>query len=334
MSRWTTLLGTICGLSTSAVWGQAPAGTPASVPARWSLPPGVLRVIPSEPEAKEALTGPFPLADLPAPAFTPQTIPATETLAQMASRVTLHQQIWNLEFAFKPMRMVRVDLPAAGGRTERKLIWYMVYRVRYLGSDVSLSPEQANFSEATFQAANKTKFPGVETTGTSPRVRLYPRFVLEENYELKKAYPDRVIPAAKAIIFAREFSQNRTENPDGTLYDAVEISTIDIPQSDTNDAKGIWGVVTWENIDPRVDYFSVYIQGLTNAQRLDVSQGRKGSVTLKTLKLNFWRPGDSVEETEEEVRFGIPVHPDPEQRAEMLSRYGQTTHLDFLWLYR
>ena len=29
----------------------------------------------------------------------------------------------------------------------------------------------------------------------------------------------------------------------------------------------MWGVATWEYVDPRMDFFSIYVKGLTNAYR-------------------------------------------------------------------
>src|SRR5205085_7594876 len=68
-------------------------------------------------------------------------------------------------------------------------------------------------------------------------------------------------------------------------------------------------------IYPRVDFFSVYVQGLTNAYRwVDPPEGFKkgdspgtGRVLLqKTLMLNFWRPGDEYVEDQRIIRYGIP----------------------------
>jgi len=82
-----------------------------------------------------------------------------------------------------------------------------------------------------------------------------------------------------------------------------------------------WGVATWEDIDPKIVQFSVYVTGLTNAYRWKdtpggykegdaVGTGRK--LERKTLKLNFWRPGDEYYESEGEIRYGIPGRVDYE----------------------
>ena len=43
------------------------------------------------------------------------------------------REIWCLEFSFKPLRMIEVDVPLPAGGTQRKLVWYLVYRVRNTG---------------------------------------------------------------------------------------------------------------------------------------------------------------------------------------------------------
>ena len=105
----------------------------------------------------------------------------------------------------------------------------------------------------------------------------------------------------------------------------------------------MWGVVTWEDVDPRIDFFSVYIRGLTNAfefvdppgaYRAGQPPGSGRLFTYKTLQLNFWRPGDSVLEHEGEIRYGVPVDTDPNAQAYVLDAFGLTERLDHLWIYR
>ena len=38
-----------------------------------------------------------------------------------------------------------------------------------------------------------------------------------------------------------------------------------LKQSTPEEDNSVWGLATWEDVDPRVDFFSVYIKGLTNA---------------------------------------------------------------------
>ena len=80
-------------------------------------------------------------------------------------------------------------------------------------------------------------------------------------------------------------------------------------------------MATWTDIDPRIDYFQIYVAGLSNAYRFADPPGAyhagdpPGSgrrYAQKTLKLNFWRPGDEHEINEGEVYYGIPGQVDYE----------------------
>ncbi len=77
--------------------------------------------------------------------------------------------VWGFEFAFKPARVIEVDYPTPGGKLRRKLVWYMIYRVRYLGGD--LEPTLAQTEDLV----------GIPTTPKEVRyksVRFIPRFTL------------------------------------------------------------------------------------------------------------------------------------------------------------
>jgi hypothetical protein len=130
-----------------------------------------------------------------------------------------------------------------------------------------------------------------------------PRFVLEVK-EPHKLYPDRLVPVAVPLIRKRE-DANRP------LSNTIEI-TREIPPTPKGQDDSVWGVVTWEDIDPRTDRFSIYIQGLTNAYLWDDPPGafkvgdKPGvgrELYAKTLILNFWRPSDTEHEHEDEIRY-------------------------------
>ncbi|MCA9246553.1 MAG: hypothetical protein KDA42_05540 [Planctomycetales bacterium] len=286
------------------------------------LAPGVETTIPSDIVPEETLSV-HPLIELRAKnslQWTPNYNPESRTLYAKVAEVEFRRQIWCLEFIFKPLRMVEVDVPQPSGKMQRKLIWYMVYRVRNAGSQ--LDPQQQE--DGTFT-----------TAPVANEVRFIPQFVLESNDpELKdadgrkKAYLDRVIPVAKAPILRRE-------KPPGEVYNSVQIASVKIPASTERADRSVWGVVTWENVDPRIDYFSIYIKGLTNAYKWEDPQGayRDGSppgagrrFVRKELKLNFWRPGDQFNQTEKEIQFGTPAGKE--------DLYDVPTGVDYLWLYR
>lgn len=209
-----------------------------------------------------------------------------------AKNVAFRRDIWTLEFRFKPVRMIWVDVPQANGKMRRKLIWYMVYNVTNPGK--AMKPAQQE--DGTF-----------EIEYVDRPVRFIPLFKLEAP-EFNKVYPDRVIPVAVGPIRSRE-------DPNRTFHTSVEMSR-EIGVGET-----LWGVAMWEDVDPRIDRFSVYVHGLTNAYKWQddaakvqpgapVGTGRR--LARKILKLNFWRPGDEYLEKEDEIRFGIPGEVDYE----------------------
>jgi hypothetical protein len=227
-----------------------------------------------------------------------------------AKDVDFRHEIWGLQFKFKPVRMISVDVPQSSGKMQRKLIWYMVYSVTNTGKtmmpvkDAPLSYEK--------ELANKEKI--YEIKSVDKPIHFSPAFLLDGHNRLKegegftKLYPDRVIPVADAAIQVREGYGQK-------ILTSVEMNR-DIPVGRT-----VWGVATWEDLDPKIVQFSVYVTGLTNAYRWEdtpegykegdpVAKGRK--LLRKTLKLNFWRPGDSYYETEDEIRYGIPGRVDYE----------------------
>jgi len=279
-------------------------------------------VIPSEPETAETMAGPIGLTNVTRLDWKPSFSPETATLRQKASTVVLRHNVWNLEFAFKPVRMIYADIPQPNGKMHRKLIWYMVFRVKNKGQHLRPNPVKDQFNHITYDTPVKVNevlnFGAAQPTGT---IRFFPHFVLE-SLEQRKQYLDRVMPVAIPLIQLREMRG-------GKLYNTVEITKVGIPVSTEIEDRSVWGVVTWEDIDPRVDYFSVYVQGLTNAFRLE-----GGRHLQKTLKLNFWRPGDVVYEHEKEIRYGVPSVSDSIEQAKILAKYGLEERVDHLWLYR
>ncbi|QDU91424.1 hypothetical protein Pla175_48470 [Pirellulimonas nuda] len=288
------------------------------------LAPGVLTTIPLDLRADDT-SSKHDLLELASDAklnWTPDFLPGTRTLSSKAKEVWFQRPIWQLEFEFKPLRMIYVDVPQPGGAVRRELVWYLVYRVRNPGTQLSPEPVEDGLYEA-------------QVTAGGP-IRFLPHFVLQghdtdaSDRKLYRAYLDRVIPAAVEPI-------RRRETPGQDLLDSVAISQKPLPPATGPDdaAAWVWGVATWEGIDPETDYFSIYVQGLTNAYRWVedpagvTARDAPGSARRffrKTLQLNFWRPGDQFLEHESEVRFGAP--PGRE------SQYGVEEGVAYQWVYR
>src|SRR5262245_2848641 len=327
---------------------QIPALAQQAVPQR-QFAPGVVTTIPPKPESEEMFSGPRPLVELPLSIpgleYDPKLSPKTSTIFERAKEATLRRTIWNLEFSFKPMRMLYVDVPQPSHRMQRQLVWYMVYRVRNLGQHIMPlgEPEQVKLESGEVGRVHITYKRGttneVEMFGRkSTDLRFFPHFVLR-SLEYDKEYLDRVIPAAMAPIKAREFPGR----PQQVLYDSQTISEVPIKLSTDKEDNSVWGLVTWSDVDPRTDYFAVYVQGLTNAYRFEDPAGAFKSgdppgtgrqLTKKTLQLNFWRAGDTIDPNEEEIRYGFRVDADADEQAKILAAYGLVKPLDHLWIYR
>ena len=103
------------------------------------------------------------------------------------------------------------------------------------------------------------------------------------------------------------------------MLDTVQMTDVEIKPSKKAGQNEVWGVVTWEGVDPSTDRFSIYVQGLSNAYNWkDGEKSKDGTQKYyrKTLQMNFYRPGDELFENEREIRFGIP---------------GE---VDYRWLYK
>lgn len=295
------------------VWAAVP--TPASVStesAEKSQPtgraavkqfaPGVLTTIPPDVQVMET-DSIHDLVDIRANKklkWNPSSMSKSRTLYAMAHDAHFRGSTWCLEFTFKPLRMLTIDIPQSSGKMQRKLIWYLVYRVRNTG--IGLAPKQQ--ADGTFVAVPSSK----------KQVRFIPQFVLvsldrdRRGQRVRKAYLDRIIPSALRPIARREL-------PGGRLFQSVQVAQRLLPLEAGRAEQGLWGVATWEDVDPQIDYFSIFVGGLSSALRWHDSPGAfqrsdlpgKGRKYLhKTLQLNFWRPGDALAENEREIRYGIP----------------------------
>ena len=215
--------------------------------------------------------------------------------------------------------MVRVDIPQPNGRMRKKLIWYLVYSVKYGQAD--LHPKAVKGAFVT-DFGTDTKFPQVEPLVDPKGKRFFPGAVMT-SHDYKKTYLDRIIPNAVKAIQSRETRGMK-------LYNSVEMTAQVIPYSAEGEDKAVWGVFTWEDIDPRTDYLSIYIRGLSNAYLIQPAK----KLTYKTLELNFWRPGDADDEHEKEIRYGVPDERNPVQFQKILKLYGTRKPLEYRWLYR
>ena len=305
-----------------------PASAQAPAPATAQFGPGTLKVILPEPDAAETFIGPMNLKELSENAsltWSPPDFPdgrpfyesGTRSLQEMAKNVTLRRDIYALEFSFKPMRQIEIDVPQPTGRMAKKMIWYLVFRLRYKGGDLRPKGDTQGSGGPTYSLL----YPQIEGISFSGR-RCFPLLTLRsENYD--KEYLDRVIPTAHDKIVEREKIYVKVHN-------TVELTTVPIPNSKDPNDPGIWGLATWEDVDPRIDFFSVFVYGLTNA--IQMTDG--GEQLKKVLHLTFFRPGDTIRMLDDKIRFGVPAFKDPKEFKYALEQYGLKERLDYRWIFR
>ncbi|MDG2380539.1 MAG: hypothetical protein P8N76_02590 [Pirellulaceae bacterium] len=309
----------------------APAQRRAAKTGTRKLAPGVMTTIPSEVQDDETFSGPREIVELsvgaPQLSWQPNLSAESETLLARVKTTIFRRNIWALEFSFKPLSMIQVDLEQPDGTVKPQTVWYLVYNVRNNGKHLSPSPVPDESGRNTY---------AVEPVDHT--IRFFPNFLLQ-CHDVDRVYLDKVMPTAVAAIRQRE-------DPNRKLYNSVSISDVNIPISSELEDKSVWGVATWVNVDPRSDFFSIYVRGLTNAyQWQDPADGFKAGDSpgtgrrflFKTLQLNFWRPGDAINPTESEFRFGVPNQsqvPAGKTEDDILKLYGLKERVDYQWVYR
>lgn len=252
--------------------------------------------------------------------------------------------VWCLQFSFKPLRIVTVDIPNKEGTLDRKQVWYLVYKIENtdasLGSEVDQAvefpiehaatvPDDDTKIEIDGPLAMKNEeglYKPTENLGLT--VKCVPQFVLaadrivvhagaktdlqtgevEKILETKsEPYVDRIIPLAFPAIMRREGFKELPE------------TTVSITKKELKPGDSVWGVAMWTDIDPKIAKFSVYVSGLTNAYRWkDKEDGAAGafasgqplgtgrSIERRVLKLNWWKTGDEYMINDKEIKYGWP----------------------------
>ena len=288
-SRAASALIAACGAMTLAA-GFAAAAPPAGFR---ELAPGVLKIIPADQALDDALRR-GPLVEITEGQkdleWTPRRAASNTTFVELARRLEYPRDIWCLEFGFKPPRRIEVDIPVAPDRMRRATVWYLVYRVKNVGGRRLLVGEDAD---------GKPDPAARQVEPFERPVRFLPHFVLESREPLSeeegltsyRAYLDRLVPSAMEAI-------RRREDPARPLLDSAAMAASDLQPGEER-----WGVAIWEAVDPRIDYFSISVRGLTNAIEWrtrtgatvgpDDAPGRHMEQTLESLRLDFWHPGDA-----------------------------------------
>ncbi len=271
--------------------------------------------------------------------WSPEEHEVSKTLHSKAQDVLFRRGVWQLQFTHKPLRLIEVDIPQPDGKMKRKVVWYMVYRITNPGQHLTpVQGEHKPLPSGDRLHPGEYKIQEVDSNeamlaNVGPH-RFVPTFLLRtfdnEKLDIDKntvQYMDQIIPAARREIYNRERPNCKYEE----FFDSSQISQEPIPVSSGRDEISRWGVATWTDIDSKIDFLTMQIMGLTNAYKwVDPpsaykpkdAPGTGRQFEYKTLQLNFYRPGDSLDQREEEIQQGVEGHP----KHEWLYRPAPTTY--------
>jgi hypothetical protein len=281
------------------------------------LADGVLKVIPVVINPRDSFTLPMTLPDLDAPSYDPVYLSKKDTLERLGQRNVFFHDVWEYEFSFVGgLRQAVLNVPnLKSNSTTAKNIWYIIYRIRDRGNTITF--EQTRQSPKLDYALETQKR---DEPIAAEKKFFLPQFFLE-GYVIADAkdatyqpvkYHDKIIPMALHQI-------QRMHDPSLTLLDPIQMSKTKIPLASSDAEGGVWGVAMFEDVDPRIDFVNLKVEGLSNAFRIGPKQGQPN--LRKVLQLNFSRPGGIVDEHKDRIDFGIPLVDDPQKQVLIAERY-------------
>lgn len=265
---------------------------------------GVLTVVPPDESVNDVVQvlNLHELAQGRGDSWDPTHAPSHQTLIGMARGRQFLRDIWCLEFAYKPPRTIEIDVPEKGYTLRREKVWYLVYRVKNIGGRRVVfakdknNPEKEDRTEPRLEPLNDLS------------IRFEPHFVFETHEALSRDegllehrdFLDRFIPTAMMPISQRE------KIPLEALHDSISIGEEPLMPNEQR-----WGVAIWQDVDPRIDFFTIFAYGLTNAMtwrhEADIEADLDHAPEyerreMECLRLDFYHPGDETHGEFEEVQ--------------------------------
>ena len=212
------------------------------------------------------------------------------TLEATASSKELNAQedLWVFEVSFKPMRMIPVEITdPKTGKKNREYVMYLVYKAVN-------RPLKRRFDTSLFKPQNDED--------SIPRPQFVPEATLvTEDNGVQNIYLETIIPEAQKIIQRRE-----TRKPSDPVYkNSVDIVG-DIPEITPNDAKSekaLYGMLMWRGVDPKADFFTVYLTGFNSSYTKIKGPDGNDLIVRRVIQQKYWRPGDRFDQNEKEFRF-------------------------------
>lgn len=210
------------------------------------------------------------------------TAPATATAEEIAQ-----SDLWVLQVDFKPIRIIRLELPdPQTGEMREENIYYIVYR--------------AQNKALQGPPVDETRIP-VNVFDKPPGPSLFiPEFTLVSvDLEQVTAYSDVILPRAQQAIAQREMRGTLQGVP---LKNSVEIVQPIKPAEDSAN-EPMYGVAIFRNVNPEIDHFRLFAGGFSNGFRQIQGPDGEPLILQREIVVEFWRPGDEFSVTEPEIRI-------------------------------
>ncbi len=196
------------------------------------------------------------------------------------------QDLWAVEVAVKPMRMVYVQVrnPKTGEKSS-EMVWYLVYKI--------VNRPVAHLGTPDTDPVNVEDAP-------PPRIFSPKATLVYDDRDLHGAVVDSIVPEALQAILAREGRDLKT---------AVQI-TGPLPPVTPADAKkenAEYGVFMFRGVNPRTTTFSVYLSGFSNAYKTGKVESGQTPILRRTIVIPYRRPADEYDQFEKEIhQAGTP----------------------------
>jgi hypothetical protein len=202
------------------------------------------------------------------------------------AELSTQSNLWVLDVSFKTMRMVSVELTDPRTREKkREWVWYLFYKaVR--------QPIKSRGDTTDTQPVNSYD-------GQPKPPRFVPEFTLmtmaDQNGKIE-IINDTIIPEAEPIIGKRE--KPAFKNTVDVVQTIPDVTPVGAPAKNV-----IYGVAMWQGVDPKTDYFTVFMSGFSNGYRVVKGPDGRSLIERRTIVQEFWRPGDRFDQAEIEIRF-------------------------------
>jgi hypothetical protein len=127
------------------------------VDAQRSFAPGVLKLVKPEIDGRDVHSLPMPLPGV-SPEYLNEAaqtdwnyVDDTKTLLGQTRRVVFYRDVWQHEFAHLGLRQLNVVASNLSGELRDRNIWYLVFRVRNVGANVSHEAVEDRFGHVDFE---------------------------------------------------------------------------------------------------------------------------------------------------------------------------------------